>query len=149
LYQISNNAQDIILKYKQKNGKNWEYCDYSEIKKFAWDNLYESHLLEVEAWFKGNKNKKICKVNVELDVMEKNEEFKYNIKDFLDEESLAEAGTESYRRVLQYHTYTNGYTKICSFDDKLKIDEEEKNVEDHTPELMLNVELGGMGISLI
>jgi len=50
--------------------------------------------------------------------------------------------------VLHYSTYTNGYTRILTFDDKKKTFEEKKT-EDHTPELMVNIELGGLGISLI
>lgn len=140
---------DIILKYRQKKSEHWEFCDTYETNRFAWDDLYKPHKLEVEAWLKGRKNKRLCQVEVELDVMEKTDEFRYDLREFLEERELHEGNFDSYKRVLKYSTHTNGYTKICTFDDSYLTAEEEKDAEDHTPELMVNVELGGMGISLI
>lgn len=59
MYRIENKAKHIILKYRQKTCENWEYCDTSENNRFAWDNLYDPHILQVEAWVKAKKNKRL------------------------------------------------------------------------------------------
>lgn len=148
MYRIENKAKHIILKYKQKSCENWEYCDTSESNRFAWDNLYDPHIIQVEAYLKAKKNKRLCKVSIELDVMEKTEEMRYDIRDLFEQSEILEEGFEDLSRVLNYRTYTNGYTKILVFDDKTRVPED-KEIEDHTPELMVNVELGGLGISMI
>jgi len=80
--------------------------------------------------------------------MDKFEEYRYDLRNLFTMKELNEAALNVFGRVLNYRTYTNGYTKILVFDDK-QIIEEEKETENHTPELMVNVELGGLGISLI
>jgi vacuolar protein sorting-associated protein 13A/C len=104
--------------------------------------------MSVEAWLTISGNKRLCKVSVELDVMEKSEDFVYDLRNLYSQKELNEAGVYDYPRVLSYRTYTNGYTKILVFDSKASVIED-KDIEDHTPELMINVELGGLGISLI
>lgn len=80
--------------------------------------------------------------------MEKSEDYSYDLRNIYSQKELDEAGCFNYNRVLSYKTYTNGYTKILVFDSKTLITED-KDIEDHTPELMINLELGGLGISLI
>ena len=148
MYKIENKAKDIILKYKQEGGTCVEYCDTNESNRFAWDNLYDKHTVEIEAWIKGTKKKRLCKVKVELDVMEKNDEMQYDLRDIYNESDVSKSDFQDMKRVLTYRTHTNGYTKILTFDDKKSLNEE-KEIEDHTPELIMNIELGGLGISLI
>lgn len=59
LYLIENNAKHILLIYKQISENSWEKCDSNKSKRFAWDNLYEKHILQCEAWLKGRKNIKL------------------------------------------------------------------------------------------
>ena len=80
--------------------------------------------------------------------MEKTEEYSYDLRNIFTQSELEEMGQKDFRRVLNYRTYTNGYTKILSFDDNVVV-EEENYTENHTPELMVNIELEGLGISLI
>ena len=53
LYLIENKAKHILLIYKQLSENTWENCDSKKSNRFAWDNLYEKHILQWEAWFKG------------------------------------------------------------------------------------------------
>ena len=97
---------------------------------------------------KANKNIKLCSVNVNLDELETSEEFRYNLNEYMDENEVTYGNYGKPNKILKYNTHTNGYTKILTFDDKIKINEE-KETEDHTPELMVNIEFGGIGISLV
>lgn len=83
-----------------------------------------------------------------LDELETSEEFRYNIAEYLDENDIAYGNYGKVHKTLRFNTHTNGYTKILTFSDNVKINEE-KEIEDHTPELMVNLEFGGIGLSLI
>ena len=148
LYLIENNAKHILLIFKQLSENTWEKWDSNKSKRFAWDNLYEKHVLQCEAWLKGRKNVKLWSVNINLDELETSEEFRYNIAEYLDENDIAYGNYGKVNKILRFNTHTNGYTKILTFSDKIKINEE-KEIEDHTPELMINLEFGGIGLSLI
>ena len=80
--------------------------------------------------------------------MEMTEEYRYDLRNMFEAAELIESNYTDYGRVLNYKTFTNGYTKFLTFDDNPVIDEE-NDTENHTPELMINLEIDGLGISLI
>ncbi|CAI2385812.1 unnamed protein product [Moneuplotes crassus] len=149
LYKIENKARDVILKYRQKGAKTYEFCQFEESKRFAWDKLYDKHKVDVEAWIESKEKKtRLCRIEVEFDVMEKSDEHRYDLRNMFSDEEIEDNGFTDVGRVLNYRTHTNGYTKCLVFDDTI-IMEEEDETEYNTPDLIVNLELEGLGISLI
>jgi len=139
MYMIENQSENVYIKYRQADEKILEFCDSFQSNRFAWDNLYKKHQIEAEILYKEANNSKPLVCSIKLDEMEQNEEIFFRL--------MHSNGNEE-KVTLYYYTYTDGYTKKLIFDDKRR-EKQDKEVEDHTPELMLNIELGGMGISLI
>jgi hypothetical protein len=97
--------------------------------------------------------KKIGETIISLDVMDQKETMRYEYDDEVgdvefDENAMIKHSSIKNISCFYYSTHTNGYTKILTFDDSERVNEE-KETEDHTPELMINIELGGLGISII
>jgi frataxin-like iron-binding protein CyaY len=96
---------------------------------------------------------KLKEIGISLDVMEQKEKITYEYEhalDNLDFDDYSKIDPNKIQSIntIYYSTHTNGHTKILTFDDKEifnKIDES----EEETPELIVNIELGGLGISLI
>ena len=135
LYLIENNSSSINIIYSQREG-NMESCLMGQSKKFAWDNLYEPRSLETLVLLPGS-DYELCNVSINLDEMEQNKQLQY----------LMDASRDKIKTIY-YYTYTDGYTKKLVFSDEQRKNNE-KELDDHAPELMLNVEIGGLGISLI
>jgi hypothetical protein len=125
--------------YKQSKGQIIEFCRPKEKKRFAWDDLYNDHLLEVDILYNNSANSKLSTVILKIDEMEQNERIRYKTTD-------CEGTTENH--AVYYSTYTDKYTKKLVFDDKWR-EIQNKKSEDQTPPLMLNFKLCGIGISLI
>lgn len=135
---IENKSNHINLVYKQNKGEIMEFCYINQSNRFAWDNLYHKHILDVEVFFTDS-NTLLGNLSINIDEMGTNEEIHYKVK--LDDGSIV-------KKALYYYTTTDGYSKKLIFDDKKKVKQDKEN-EDHTPELMMNLELGGIGISFI
>ena len=127
----------VNILYSQQGGETAEFCTMSQSRRFAWDNLYGSLKIDAQIYL-AESNQELGMISINLDEMEQNKQIHYDMNI---------AGVFETMK-LYYYTYTDGYTKKLVFSD-FKRENKEKEFDDHAPELMLNVEIGGMGISLI
>ena len=144
-YKLVNKSSVISMTYNQSDV--FDYLDYLDIEssqQFSWLNLSKKKFVKFN-FYLGGHNESSPAMPIENYVYE----FELDVlwQNFTLEIPIAEDGEF---KQLYAATYTNGYTKYLVFSDHLHRNfEVEDNIEIEKPDLTLQIDLDGIGLSIM